>query len=54
MRASVTRRAGAEEVDVLLRKHSDSVGAPIDLASRNTSLWVDSAPSSRRGFADSP
>lgn len=43
MSASATRRAGAEEVEIVLLMHADSVGAPMDPASRYVSLRADSA-----------
>lgn len=54
MSASAILHAGAEEIEIMLRMQSDSVGAPIDPASRYVSLWPNSARSSRRGFADRP
>lgn len=54
MSASAIRCTGAEEIEIVLRKQSDSVAAPMDPASRYVSLWPNSAPSSRRGFADLP
>ena len=54
MSASAIRNAGAEEIEIVLRMQSDSVGAPMDPASRYISLWADSPPSSRRGYADCP
>ena len=38
MSASAMRRAGAEEVEIVLRMQSDSVGAPMNPASRYVSL----------------
>lgn len=54
MSASAIRHAGAKEIEIVLRMQSDSVGAPMDPASRHVSLRANSAPSSRRGFADCP
>lgn len=54
MSASATRRAGAEDAEIVLRMLDDSVGEPMDPASRYVRSRANSVPSSRRGFADLP
>ena len=48
------RAVRCEEIEIVLSMQSDSVGAPMDPASRYVSLWANSTPSSRRGFSDCP
>lgn len=54
MSAPAILRAGAEDAEIVLRMLDDSVEEPMDPASRYVSLRANSAPSSRRGFADLP
>jgi tRNA A37 threonylcarbamoyltransferase TsaD len=54
MSAPATRRKGAEDAEIVLRTLDDSVGEPMDPASRYIGLRADLTPSSRRGFADRP
>lgn len=54
MSAPAMPHEGAEEVELVLRMRGASVCAPMDPASQYVSLWANSDPSSRRGFAACP